>query len=330
MFNEIRSLMYYYSKNETGENILTIKLTTSDYTKYSHVVTTNRFISMHLGGDLRKIEKWITLSEESKSLKLNYSGNKLKLTIEEPIIMELVFEKEQISSSEELSRLVSQFSIMEQQMGTLKDRCDNMEKNLIALNEQLSYGVVLPGYAGGIIPIDETFLMLNVMNIKHHNTGDGRNQTIYFDRTTSFNMLSGFWLTYNYTESGITYNHNGHCNHFRSQEYSNTAFSGKSLRPLRYLKGLVRVIINFVNIDDYSFLNELVSLEDLIICNSNISKLNIASLDKLKNVMLMNCENLEDISELCNKSIETLRIKNCKKIKNIPSLPSTAQITRED
>ncbi len=86
------------------------------------------------------------------------------LKVSEPVELQYILKKEKFNESNSFSMILGKIESMEERIRELKKQTESLESSTSDLIEQLEEGVVLTGYAGGIIPKDATILLLNINN----------------------------------------------------------------------------------------------------------------------------------------------------------------------
>ena len=139
-------------KVELISNELSFEVTDSHYNLYRIRLTKNDpFIMNYMSSDIKAHYDLI------KSLKPNISFNENCAIIEYNKPINLKYKLQMVNKSnndEKLNLILQKMFSFENEITELKNRATDLES-------QLENGVVLPGYNGGIIDINENVLMLN-------------------------------------------------------------------------------------------------------------------------------------------------------------------------
>ena len=189
------------------------------------------------------------------------------LKVSEPVELQYILKKEKYNESESFSLILGKIESMEERIRELKEQTESLELSTSDLIEQLEEGVVLSGYAGGIIPKDATELFLNVVvggNFQQRlglGTGFGSNDYLIFSKNLSTNY-SNEWGRNNDTSISFT------------NIFFNTQFVGKSIKPISFLTNLQRFAIHGrPDISDFSPLRKCINLLEIYFFNSEISNI---------------------------------------------------------
>lgn len=221
------------------------------------------------------------------------------LKVSEPVELQYILKKEKFNESESFSLILGKIESMEERICELEEQTESLELSTSELIEQLEQGVVLSGYAGGIIPKDTTELFLNVVvggNLSS-SIQFGSNDYLIFSKNISIN---------NITEWGQGVGSIPFTNIF-----FNTQFIGKSIKPVSFLENLQRFAIHGrTDISDFSPLRKCTNLCGIYFFQSGISNIDfVLDLKKLTTISFNACSSLTKINQLTNcPSLQTIYI----------------------
>jgi hypothetical protein len=226
------------------------------------------------------------------------------LKVSEPVELQYILKKEKYNESESFSLILGKIESMEERIHELEEQTESLKLSTSDLIEQLEEGVILSGYAGGIIPKDATELFLNVVvggNFQQRlglGTGFGSNDYLIFSKNLSTNY-SNEWGRNNDTSISFT------------NIFFNTQFVGKSIKPVSFLTNLQRFAIHGrPDISDFSPLRKCTNLLEIYFEKSGISNIDfVLDLKKLTTISFNSCSSLTKINQLTNcPSLQTIYI----------------------
>jgi len=257
------------------------------------------FVDNFCSRNLRKFEKIL------KNYKLEEQEDKIILKIEIPIELKYILRKEKKPEGEALSMILGKLSNMEEEIIKLKSRTRNLE-------EQLENGVILPGYAGGVISKNTTELLLGVK--KEYDNPDFR---------TTFHSMTGQDKDNFYTNRGdvIFYDFNNH------------DFSGKSIKAVSFLNELNIFALHYNQlVDDFSPLGNCPLLRELYFNSCNISNIDFTrNLKFLQKISFVNCPKVRDLSPLLDcHLLQEIYFQNCNNIQHLPKFSKNVEINYKD
>ena len=303
-------------KIELVSNEISFEVTDSHYNLYRFRLTqSDPFIMNYMSSDINSFYNFI----KDMQANISYTENSAIVEYNKPISLKYKLQMVNKSNNDEkLNLILKKLSLFENEIQDLKDRSSELET-------QLENGVVLPGYNGGIIDINETVLMLNYYN--HPLLVDNKSE-FKFTENNKFNID----------------NHQ----YYYIQKYKMNNFNGRSLKPLKYLKNLrilfytnnefnyntnIGIVKSFYEVDSSEFnnLSYLQSLEVIYLENfNNIKDLNfLASLNNLKCIKIRDCPNLSSIDSIKELPLlEELVLTNCPKVINTIGFGSQVTITK--
>jgi hypothetical protein len=212
------------------------------------------------------------------------------LKVSEPVELQYILKKEKYNESESFSLILGKIESMEERIRELKEQTESLELSTSDLIEQLEEGVVLSGYAGGIIPKDTTELFLNVV------VGGNLSSSIQFGSTDylifSKNIASGYFSEWGSSNNSLSF----------TNIFFNTQFVGKSIKPVSFLTNLQRFAIHGrPDISDFSPLRKCTNLLEIYFEKSGISNIDfVLDLEKLQTISFNVCSSLTKINQLTN------------------------------
>jgi len=301
--------------NENTKSI-SLEYTDSHFNLYRLVINNNDpFILNYMNNNVKDL---YNLLKENKHY-IQVDTDSVILSYNKPVCLKYKLQMVNKSNNDEkLNLILKKLSLFENEIQDLKDRSTELET-------QLENGVVLPGYNGGIIDINETVLMLNYYN-----------HPLLVDNNSEFKITEG-------NKFNIDSNQRQYI-----QKYKMNNFNGRSLKPLKYLKNLrilfytnnefdyntnIGSVKSFyeVNSSEFNNLSYLQSLEVIYLENfNNIKDLNfLASLNNLKYIKIKNCLNLSSIDSIKELPLlKELVLTNCPKVINTIGFGSQVTITK--
>ena len=303
-------------KIELVSNEISFEVTDSHYNLYRFRLTqSDPFIMNYMSSDINSFYNFI----KDMQANISYTENSAIVEYNKPISLKYKLPMVNKSNNDEkLNLILKKLSLFENEIQDLKDRSTELES-------QLENGVVLPGYNGGIIDINETVLMLNYYN-----------HPLLVDNNSEVKI----------TNDNKFIKHHSHIHHI--QKYKMNNFNGRSLKPLKYLKNLrilfytnnefdyntnIGIVKSFYEVDSSEFnnLSYLQSLEVIYLEKfNNIKDLNfLASLNNLKCIKIRDCPNLSSIDSIKELPLlKELVLTNCPKVINTIGFGSQVTITK--
>lgn len=305
------------SYNENIKNI-SLEYTDSHFNLYRLIINNNDpFVVNYMNNNIENL--YNLLNENEYNIQVDIDN--IILIYNKPLYLKYkLMMVNKSNNDEKLNLILKKLSLFENEIQDLKDRSTELES-------QLENGVVLPGYNGGIIDINETVLMLNYYN---NSLKNGNTNSLKINNDNNY-------LLYNPREGGLYI-----------QKYKMNNFNGRSLKPLKYLKNLkilfytnnefiydtnIDSVKSFYEVDSSEFnnLSYLQSLEVIYLEKfNNIKDLNfLASLNNLKFIKIINCPNLSNIDSIKELPLlKELVLNNCPKVINTIGFGSQVTITK--
>ena len=183
---------------QVNDNSILIKCVDTHFNIYKCLINQyDPFVATFCGKKLDKLHK-ILLNHVIQEM-----DDHVILKVSEPVELQYILKKEKFNESESFSLILGKIESMEERIRELEEQTESLELSTSDLIEQLEEGVVLSGYAGGIIPKDITELFLNVVvggngqqrpQIAGQQPSFGTNDYLIFSSNTSASF-SSFCLT---------------------------------------------------------------------------------------------------------------------------------------
>ena len=201
--------------------------------------------------------------------------------------------KEKYNESESFSLILGKIESMEERIRELKEQTESLELSTSDLIEQLEEGVVLSGYAGGIIPKDATELFLNVVvggNSQQKSQQPCFGSTDYLIFSKKLDVNNG--KEWEQGVGSIPF----------TNIFFNTQFVGKSIKPVSFLTNLQRFAIHGrPDISDFCPLRKCTNLLEIYFEKSGISNIDfVLDLKKFTTISFNVCSSLTKINQLTN------------------------------
>ena len=227
------------------------------------------------------------------------------LKVSEPVELQYILKKEKFNESDSFSMILGKIESMEERIRELEEQTESLESSTSDLIEQLEQGVVLSGYAGGIIPKDTTELFLNVVvggngqqrpQIAGQQPSFGTNDYLIFSKSISSNQINEWGKDTSMSFTNI---------------FFNTQFIGKSIKSVSFLTNLQRFAIHSrTDISDFSPLKKCINLVSIYFFQSGVSNIDfVLDLKKLHTISFNVCSSLTKINQLTNcPSLQTIYI----------------------
>jgi len=303
--------MLSYTLTRNDESLL-IKAIDERFNCYKYVISIrDPFVINFCGGTLEMME---TLLKDNKdNIVLQELEDEVTFILTKPIQLKYKLRKEKLDGGDHSAMILGKIS-------ELVERLDVMDKRTQDLEEQLQYGVIIPGYAMGVVPVDTKELYMTF----------GK----WLFRSTSQFVRE---VTGGYVESAErASNRNVVCNY---------QFEGTTLAPIKYLKNMKVFVFGVLNAnivtisksdecpvssEEFAVLANCRKLKSITIVGTNIADISWASeLKDLETISLNDSPNLTEIRPLleCPK-LTTVNILGCPSIHNIPNFPSSVNVKK--
>lgn len=303
--------MLSYTITRNDESLL-IKAIDERFNCYKYVISIrDPFVINFCGGTLEMME---TLLKDNKdNIVLQELEDEVSFILKKPINLKYKLHKEKLDGGDHGAMILGKIS-------ELVERLDVMDKRTQDLEEQLQYGVIIPGYAMGVVPIDTKDLYMTF----------GK----WLFRSTSQFVRN---VTGGYVESAErASNRNIVCNY---------NFEGTTLTPIKYLRNLRIFTFGVCNANNVTFsrsdecpvsseefavLASCTKLKSITIVGTNIADISWSSeLKDLETICLSDSPNLTDIRPLLEcPNLKSVNITNCPGIHSIPNFPSSVNVTK--
>lgn len=254
------------------------------------------------------------LQDNASSIVVEEHDNDVTFLLSKPIVLKYVLRKEKLDGGDHGAMILGKIS-------ELVERLDVMDKRTQDLEEQLQYGVIIPGYAMGVVPID----------------------------TKELYMTFGKWIT---CKSSPQFVRGGHILNVQKADnidvVCNYQFEGTTLAPIKYLKKLKSFMFGVpynsgagvsaicksdecpVSSKEFDVLANCKKLKSITIVGTNIADISWScELNDLETICLNDSPNLTDIRPLLECSnLKSVNITNCPGIHSIPNFPSSVNVTK--
>lgn len=284
----------------TNEDRILIKYVDDHFNIYKCVVNQfDPFVSTFCGRNMGKMEKIL------KNNVIQEMDDHVILKVDEPVELQYILKKEKLPEGETFGMILGKIESIQEEIGKLQIRTSDLE-------EQLENGVILPGYAGGVIPKDTTELLLGVKieynnpdfrKIGHQNSGNNKN-------------------TYYFPVSNGGYS-NGN--------FNNNEFTGNSIKPVAFLSNLQVFAFHYnQETTDFTPLGKCIHLTELYFNSCNVSSLEfVRSLKKLQKIFFHTCPQLKDLNPLLEcPALQEVTYQSCAGVQSVPNFPGNVKITK--
>lgn len=284
---------------QVNDDSILIKCVDTHFNIYKCLINQyDPFVATFCGKKLDKLHK-ILLNHVIQEM-----DDHVILKVSEPVELQYILKKEKFNESESFSLILGKIESMEERIRELEEQTESLELSTSDLIEQLEQGVVLSGYAGGIIPKDAIELFLNVVvggnsqqkSQGSHGTSFGTNDYLIFSKNLSSNTSIEWGQNTSLSFTNI---------------FFNTQFVGKSIKPVSFLTNLQRFAIHSrTDISDFSPLRKCTNLLEIYFYQSSVSNIDfVLDLKKLGTISFNACSSLTKINQLTNcPSLRTIYI----------------------
>lgn len=282
---------------QLNDDSILIKCVDSHFNIYKYLINQyDPFVATFCGKKLDKLNKIL------QNHIIQEMDDHVILKVSEPVELQYILKKEKFNESESFSMILGKIESMEERICELEEQTESLESSTSELIEQLEHGVVLSGYAGGIIPKDTTELFLNVViggNYQQKQPATpptfGSNDYLIFPKNlhatgSEWGQAGGFPVT---------------------NIFFNTQFIGKSIKSVSFLTNLSRFAIHSrTDITDFSPLGKCSNLTEIYFFQSSISNIDfVLGLKKLIIISFNACPSLTKINQLTScSSLKTIYI----------------------
>ena len=271
---------------QVNDDSILIKCVDSHFNIYKCLINQyDPFVATFCGKKLDKLNKIL------QNHVIQEMDDHVILKVSEPVELQYILKKEKFNESESFSMILGKIESMEERIRELEEQTESLELSTSDLIEQLEEGVVLSGYAGGIIPKDKTELFLNVVvggnsQQKCQQPCFGNNDYLIFSKNMSNN-------------GGTEWGQGCGAIQF-TNIFFNTQFIGKSIKPVSFLTNLQRFAIHSrTDISDFSPLRKCSNLTEIYFFQSGISNIDfVFDLKKLTTISFNACSSLTKINQL--------------------------------
>ncbi len=272
---------------QVNEESILIKCVDSHFNIYKCLINQyDPFVATFCGKKLDKLNKIL------QNHVIQEMDDHVILKVSEPVELQYILKKEKFNESESFSMILGKIESMEERIRELEEQTESLELSTSDLIEQLEEGVVLSGYAGGIIPKDTTELFLNVVvggnsqQRTHGGNGSfGSNDYLIYSKNIAANQSIEWGQSTSLSFTNI---------------FFNTQFIGKSIKPVSFLTNLQRFAIHSrTDISDFSPLRKCSNLTEIYFVQSGVSNIDfVLDLKKLTTISFNACSSLTKINQL--------------------------------
>ena len=281
---------------QVNDDSILIKCVDSHFNIYKCLINQyDPFVATFCGKKLDKLHKIL------QNHVIQEMDDHVILKVSEPVELQYILKKEKFNESESFSMILGKIESMEERICELEEQTESLESSTSDLIEQLEQGVVLSGYAGGIIPKDATELFLNVVvgGTKTRTSGSlGENDYLIFSK--EMYVRDGYFNEYG-TQTSCCF----------TNIFFNTQFIGKSIKPVSFLTNLQRFAIHSkTDISNFSPLGKCINLTEIYFFQSSVSNIDfVLELKKLIIISFNACPSLTKINQLTScPSLQTIYI----------------------
>jgi len=282
----------------TNDDRILIKCVDDHFNIYKCVINQfDPFVSTFCSRNMGKMEKIL------KNYVIQEMDDHMILKVEDPVELQYILKKEKLPEGEAFAMIIGKLESIEEEIGKLQFRTSELE-------EQLENGVILPGYAGGVIPKDSTELLLGV---KEENGNSDFKKTPHPHSTSNRN--------YFVTNGGSIY----------FPRFNNNEFIGKSIKPVAFLSNLQVFAFHYnQDVKDFTQLGKCKNLMELYFNTCNVSSLEfVRSLKKLQKICFHTCPQLKDLNPLMDcPSLQEVTYQSCAGVQSVPNFPGNIKITK--
>ena len=288
---------------QTNEDRILIKCVDDHFNIYKCVINQfDPFVSTFCSRNMGKMEKIL------KNYVIQEMDDHMILKVEDPVELQYILKKEKLPEGETFAMIIGKLESIEEEIGKLQLRTSDLE-------EQLENGVILPGYAGGVIPKDTTELLLGV-KIEYNNPD--------FRRVGNPN-------------GGTNKDHfrvqmtNGGENYLLFHRVNNNEFIGKSIKPVAFLSNLQVFAFHYnQETTDFTPLGKCTNLMELYFNTCNVSSLEfVRTLKKLQKIFFHTCPQLKDLNPLMDcPALQEVTYQSCAGVILVPNFPGNIKITK--
>lgn len=283
---------------QVNDDSILIKCVDTHFNIYKCLINQyDPFVATFCGKKLEKLHK-ILLNHVIQEM-----DDHVILKVSEPVELQYILKKEKFNESESFSLILGKIESMEERIRELEEQTESLELSTSDLIEQLEEGVVLSGYAGGIIPKDATELFLNVVvgGNSQQRTGGGNgsfgsNDYLIYSKNIAANQSIDWGQSTSLSFTNI---------------FFNTQFIGKSIKSVSFLENLQRFAIHSrTDITNFSPLGKCINLTEIYFVQSGVSNIDfVLELKKLIIISFNTCPSLTKINQLTScPSLKTIYI----------------------
>jgi hypothetical protein len=289
--------------NNNDESI-TLSYIDEGYNIYRYVIKNDAFVINFLNGNTSKMYDMLNKNDDY-TVSINVGS--VDIEYFKPVCLKYrLLMVNESSNDEKINMILKQLSLMNEtnflnKISLVDDKLTKLSTRIDELEDQLGNGIILPGYNGGIIDVNEEILMLNFYT-----------RSLFESTTDELKLSDTNDVDYRFSGGGRTVIAS-HCKNFK---FNN--FTGTSLKPLRYLQNL-KILMYRNNSVTYSYLNSEASIPTM----KHEELLNISYLKKLECIRLVYFTELTDLDFLKKcENLKYVHLLNMHKLSNIDGLRS--------
>ncbi len=285
----------------TNEDRILIKCVDEHFNIYKCVINQfDPFVSTFCSRNMGKMEKIL------KNYVIQEMDDHMILKVEDPVELQYILKKEKLPEGETFAMIIGKLESIEEEIGKLQLRTSELE-------EQLENGVILPGYAGGVIQKDTTELLLGV-----------KEERVYH---SDFKRIGHP----NCSPNKDTYFIAGNQQNFDLCRINNNEFIGNSIKPVSFLSNLQVFAFHYnQDVKDFNPLGKCKNLMELYFNTCNVSSLEfVRTLKKLQKICFHTCPQLKDLNPLMDcPALQEVTYQSCAGVLTVPNFPGNIKITK--
>ena len=286
---------------QTNEDRILIKCVDDHFNIYKCVINQfDPFVSTFCSRNMGKMEKIL------KNYVIQEMDDHMILKVEDPVELQYILKKEKLPEGETFAMIIGKLESIEEEIGKLQLRTSELE-------EQLENGVILPGYAGGVIPKDSTELLLGVKEDRTYHPDFKR-----IGHPKSGNNKDNYYCTWNDSSNAF-------------YRFNNNEFIGKSIKPVAFLSNLQVFAFHYnQETTDFTPLGKCTNLMELYFNTCNVSSLEfVRTLKKLQKICFHTCPQLKDLNPLLDcPALQEVTYQSCAGVLTVPNFPGNIKITK--
>ena len=286
------------------ENILRLKITNNKHIYNTDITQEHHFIVQFADNNIAILKEYL---DQKDNIEIVDEIHYIKVILHKPVYLEFNLIRQQQDQV---------INDIRKENSSCLDLLLNLEKRFNAMEKQLSYGVILPGYKSVLTVNMETLYINFVWEA---------NKSIPIEKldNNSFKKIFNGW--------SVCVGQ-GNAQVCLGNQINPYWFDGYTLEPIRYLKGLKRIFLRHME-DTVTDISPIYHCSELTVLRvegfPNLKTIDFTNWPKLKLVILYNLSSLEDIKTLEKIDIDELCILNCPKLLNVPTLALKVKIEKQ-